>query len=99
MAKKQIVWSELASLQLESVLDYFTNRNGNANYSLKLLDDVDKLVNSIAENEQLGRLTSNNFTRVVPKKQYLIFYEISDRQIEIISFWDNRQNPDRKKVK
>lgn len=99
MAKKQIVWSELASLQLESVLDYFTNRNGNANYSLKLLDEVDNLVNFIAENEQLGRLTSNNFTRVIPKKHYLIFYEISDYKIEIISFWDNRQNPDRKKVK
>lgn len=25
---------------------------------------------------------------------YLIFYEIHNNQIEVLSFWDNRQNPE-----
>jgi toxin YoeB len=59
-----------------------------------LLEEIEQLVNSLAENENLGRLTTNNFIRVVPKKYYLIFYEVNNHQIEIVSFWDNRQNPE-----
>ena len=99
MARKQIVWSKLASSELISILDFYTVRNGSNTYSLKLLNEIEKIVNGLIENEQLGRLTSNKFTRVVPLKYYLIFYEVNQHQIEIISFWDNRQNPLRKKVR
>jgi len=31
-------------------------------------------------------------------KAYLIFYELNEDQIEILSFWDNRQD-DQKRIK
>ncbi|WP_228520947.1 type II toxin-antitoxin system RelE/ParE family toxin [Flavobacterium sp. HJJ] len=73
--------------------------NGNPNYSLKLLKEVEDLLKTLSNSELIGRLTSNKFTRVIPLKVYLIFYEINGDRIEIVSFWDNRQNIEHRKVK
>ncbi|MBE8727499.1 type II toxin-antitoxin system RelE/ParE family toxin [Flavobacterium hungaricum] len=99
MAKKEIVWSSLAKLQLENVLEYYYIKNESPTYSLKLLDEVEDLLNTLSNSELLGRLTSNKITRVIPMKVYLLFYEISATQIEIVSFWDNRQDIKNRKVK
>ena len=44
MAKKVIVWSEIAKLQFANVLEYYVERYGNPNYSLKLLNEVEDLI-------------------------------------------------------
>lgn len=98
MAKKEIIWSKLAKTQLKTVLEYYVLQNGNANYSLKLLYEVEDLLNTLSKSELIGRLTSNKFTRVISMKNYLIFYEINEDKIKIISFWDNRQNIKNRKV-
>ena len=41
MVKKEIIWSELAKLQFKVILEYYVERNGNENYSLKLVDEVE----------------------------------------------------------
>jgi len=99
MAKKEIVWSSLAKLQLENVLEYYFIRNESPTYSLKLLDEVEDLLETLSNSELIGRLTSNKITRVVSMKVYLVFYEINGNQIEIVSFWDNRQDIENRKVK
>lgn len=99
MAKKEIIWSEIAKLQLANILEYYVQRNGNSSYSLKLLNEIEEIVETISHNELIGRLTSNKFTRVIPMKVYLIFYEINKNRIEIISFWDNRQDVESRKIK
>lgn len=99
MAKKEIVWSSLAKLQLQNVLEYYFIRNESPTYSLKLLNEVEDLLETLSNSELIGRLTSNKITRVVSMKIYLIFYEINENQIEIVSFWDNRQDVKNRKVK
>ena len=99
MAKKEIIWSELAKLQFATILEYFVERNGNSNYSLKLIDEVEDLLETLSNSALIGRLTSNKFTRVIPMKVYLIFYEINDDRIEIVSFWDNRQDLENRKIR
>lgn len=99
MAKREIEWSIFAKEQLASVLEFYFIQNGNANYSLKLLDEIEDLLETLSSSELIGRLTSNKFTRVIPMGVYLIFYEINHEKIHIVSFWDNRQNPKNKKIK
>lgn len=99
MAKREIVWSDLAKLELENVLEFYFTRNGNANYSLQILDELEDLTITLSQSNFIGRLCKNKFTRVIPMKDYLLFYEIGKNQIEIISFWDNRQNQEKRKVK
>ena len=99
MVKKEIIWSKLAKLQFKAILEYYVERNGNENYSLKLVDEVEDVLNTLSKSELIGRLTSNKYTRVIPMKVYLIFYEINGNKIEIVSFWDNRQDIERRKIK
>lgn len=73
MVKKEIIWSELAKLQFKAILEYYVERNGNENYSLKLVDEVEDVLNTLSKSELIGRLTSNKCTRVIPMKVYLIF--------------------------
>lgn len=92
MAAKEIIWSLRAKKELKEVLEFFTERNGNSNYSLKLLSEIQRLTKTLAKSELIGRLTSNKTTRVLPFKSYLIFYEIDQKRIKVLSFWDNRQD-------
>ena len=98
MAQKEIIWSNLAKLQFSNVLEFYVFRNGNVNYSLKLVDEVEDLLETLSKSELIGRLTSNKITRILVMKVYLIYYEINGNQIEIVSFWDNRQSTENKKV-
>ena len=99
MAEKEIVWSKLAQEELANILDFYALQNGNANYSLKLLDEIEDLLETLSKSEFIGRLARNKVTRLIPMDVYLIFYEINYDRIEIVSFWDNRQNLTKRKVK
>jgi toxin YoeB len=92
MADKKIIWSTRASKELRQILEYYNQRNKSTRYSLKLVNEIESLTKNISKNELTGRLTSNKFTRVISMKVYLIFYEINRDNVEIVSFWDNRQD-------
>ncbi|MDP3359826.1 MAG: type II toxin-antitoxin system RelE/ParE family toxin [Lutibacter sp.] len=92
MVRKKIIWSLRAKKELKITLEYFNKRNGSTIYSLKILSEVEDLTKMLSKSEFIGRLTSNKRTRVIPMKDYLIFYEINNDKIEILSFWDNRQD-------
>ncbi len=96
MAKKRVIWSSHAHQELHKTLTYYNQRNQSTQYSLKLLGAIENLTDILSENELLGRLTTNNFTRVIPINRYLIFYEIYSDHIQIVSFWDNRQDPNKR---
>ncbi len=77
MAKKEIIWSKRAVSELKSILEFYNKRNGNTNYSLTLVNEIEDLLNTLSKSEYIGRLTSNKKTRVIVMKIYLIFYEIN----------------------
>lgn len=65
MAKKEVVWSNLAATQFKTILEFYAEKNGNTNYSLKLLDEVADLLETLSNSELIGRLASNKFSRVI----------------------------------
>lgn len=96
---KRIIWSDTANEELKTTLEFYTQRNGSAIYSLKLLNELEDILNTLSESNFIGRLTSNKKTRVIPMKVYLIFYESDEDTIEILSFCDNRQDDNTRKIK
>lgn len=99
MVDKKIIWSNHAKNELRKILEFYNERNGSEKYSLKILSEIEELLKTLSKSEFIGRLTSNKITRVIPMKVYLIFYEINENVIEIISFWDNRQDEIKRKIK
>ncbi|MBX9853341.1 MAG: type II toxin-antitoxin system RelE/ParE family toxin [Cytophagaceae bacterium] len=96
MDKKEVIWSIRAKEEFYNILDFYIKRNGSPTYSLKLLSESEEITELLKTNHYLGRLTENRITRVIVKYEFLIFYEISKDYIEIVSFWDNRQDPDKR---
>lgn len=98
MANKKIIWSDIAKSELKHILEFYIERNGSVTYSLKILHEIEDLLLTLSKSEFIGRLTSNKRTRVIPMKVYLIFYEINKDSLEIVSFWDNRQDKKKRKI-
>jgi toxin YoeB len=70
MVSKRIVWSSRANYELKEILNFYNKRNGNSNYSIKLLDEVENNLESLSKNELLGRLAANKKTRVLVLKVF-----------------------------
>lgn len=95
MGKKKIIWAEVAVKDLDKILNFYEERNGNAVFSKRLLQEFKKLTKLIQQNNFLGRSveTKDASLRVFVLGNYLMFYEIKKNIIEIKLVWDNRQNP------
>ncbi len=96
MAEKQVIWSNKAEIELTDVLQFYIDRNKSTRYSQKLLLSVEKITSYLIQNPYIGRLSDNGVTRVLVKSQFLIFYEVHLTTIEIVSFWDARQDPEKR---
>ena len=57
-------------------------RNGNKNYSNKLLKHIKKLISYLKDNNYLGKLTDEKDLRVIIYQNYKILYKIK-KMIEL----------------
>ena len=90
---KQVVWSPKAQAERKSVLEYWVKRNKSKTYSLKLNRLIKEAINLIISNPDIGRKTDIPNVRIKIIRDYLIFYEIRDESLHILSFWHSRQDP------
>jgi len=52
----------------------------------------------LLSNPEIGRKTDIPNVRIKIVRDYLIFYEVQNESILILSFWDSRQNPEKLKL-
>lgn len=95
MAKRKIVWTNTARIQLRKILEFWIENNQSNLYSLKLLDEVEKNLNGILKHPERSPESAFPNTRVAAMNHYSIFYKISENEIIVTAFWDNRQDPKR----
>ncbi len=62
-------------------------------YSKKLVQLVKKRTEQIAENPYICKPSDCKDIRVASLGNFSIFYKVTDTQIIISAFWDNRQDP------
>ncbi|AGC76513.1 ParE-like toxin of type II ParDE toxin-antitoxin system [Nonlabens dokdonensis] len=93
MAQRNVIWTKTADLQFVGVLEYWVNRNKSNTYSLKLLELVKDRTSQIALTPYIYKSTDFKDYRVSILGNYSIYYKITDSQITITAFWDNRQDP------
>ena len=93
MAKRNIRWTRTADIQYVGILEYQVKRNKSTTYSKKLIKIVAQRTKQIAEIPSIYKKADFKDTRVASLGNYSIFYKVSEREILITAFWDNRQNP------
>lgn len=95
MAKRAVVWTDVAVRQRREIFKYWTERNGSTAYVKKLIKLIDKRINVILKYPEGFRTTIYPETRISAMGHFSILYKITPSQIIVTSFWDNRQDPDR----
>lgn len=95
MAKREIVWTNVSKFQLQEILEFFTIRNRNGEYSRKLYNKFKTELKIVAKNPEVGIKTKLDQIRGLIIEDYILFYEILEDRILILKVWDCRQNPDK----
>lgn len=93
MAKRTVVWAESAIRQRRKIFRYWNERNGSSEYSIRLLSKIQFRLSILANYPEIGKKTNSPNVKVLIIEKYSLFYTISSNHIEVVSFWDNRQNP------
>jgi plasmid stabilization system protein ParE len=91
----EIIWSERAENEYFHTLDFWISHNKSSKYSEKIIIDVEKKEHKISQNPNIGTpIKYRNARRIQILKYFSLIYKIEGNTIEILSFWDNRRNPD-----
>ncbi|MCK9451451.1 MAG: type II toxin-antitoxin system RelE/ParE family toxin [Bacteroidales bacterium] len=93
MAKRDVVWTKTADLQFVGILEYWLKRNKSNTYSKKLISLVSERTMQIIENPFISKSTDFKNIRVASLGNFSVYYKITEIQIIIVAFWDNRQDP------
>jgi toxin YoeB len=94
MAKRKIVWSPNAEIDVLNILEYFYIRNGSKTYSVHLNSKIRKTVKLLKSHPFLGLQSDIENVRSLVEGNYAILYQVDSETITINAIWDCRQNPD-----
>ena len=96
MDERSIIWSVTALSDLKKNLKFYRTRNGNWNYSFMFVSDVRNSLNLLSRFAWMGKkIQSHQHVRVLAKGNFSILYMISEAEINLLVFWDNRQDPEK----
>lgn len=93
MVRSKIIWSSLAETELIEVLEYWVKRNNSADFSKKIVRLIKQKEKLLLDYPLLGKPTKIENVRGVLIIYYLLIYKITNDRIEVLSFFDARQNP------
>ncbi|MBS9768527.1 MAG: type II toxin-antitoxin system RelE/ParE family toxin [Flavobacteriaceae bacterium] len=88
----EIIWSNDASNDYYKILEWWKINNGTNTYSIKIMSEVTRVEDLLHSNPYLGTKLSNQSRRIVILHNYSISYDVRENVIEILSFYDNRQD-------
>ena len=94
-----IEWTDNALSELKATFDYIEH-NWTEKELRKLSNDIERTVNLISNNPNLFPITEGrNVRKAVVKKLNTLYYrEKNNKRVEILSFFSNRQSPNKRKI-
>ncbi|MFN9688318.1 MAG: type II toxin-antitoxin system RelE/ParE family toxin [Bacteroidota bacterium] len=96
----KILWTAFALKELEKTREYL-EENWTEKELRTLAESIEEKLALISQNPNLFQASDNkkNIRRVVIQTYNTLYYRFENEQIEIISFFSNRQNPKRRNLK
>lgn len=96
---KKIIWTQKAKKELIEILEYLNNRNKSTRFSVKLNKLVEEQINLISEFPNIARATDISNVNVKVIHKYLLYYEVVDDVLYILTFRHGSKNPDTLKIR
>lgn len=96
----KVAWTNRAVLSLKNVVDFYINIQGNRKYIDKILKEI-KVKEKLISNMPLvgvevanSPITMRSLRKINVLDYFVLVYRITNKStIDIIYFWDSRQNP------
>lgn len=90
----KVVWSENAEITFDMIVLYIEAKFGVFS-AKKFIAKVDSVILSISNQPYIYKSSSfnDNVRKATVTKQCSLFYEINQETIQLLYFWDNRQEP------
>ena len=93
MAQRTVRWTRIADIQFVGILEYWVKRNKSNTYSKKLIKIVANRTKKIAGTPFIYKKADFKDTWVSLLGNFNIYYKVTEEEILITAFWDNRQDP------
>ena len=95
----RILWTENALAELEATIA-FLETNWTEKELRNLAIEIEKAIDLLSRNPLLFQPSDLNLTvrRVVVAKKNTLYYRINDNTVEVLSFFSNRQNPNKRRI-
>lgn len=96
---KPIEWSPRSKQDYMNLLDYLQNKWGEKTIR-KFNDRLQSIIAVIAEKPEIYPTSGKKkqVRKCVISKQTSLYYQIKKEKIELITLFDNRQNPSKKRI-
>ena len=89
----RIVWAPNALQSRKSIFAYWNKRNKSNDFSKKINLLIYEKIDLLKNFPLTGVEIQNEDARILHFHNYSLVYKISQSEIYILAFWDNRQNP------
>ncbi|MFA9186726.1 type II toxin-antitoxin system RelE/ParE family toxin [Flavobacterium magnesitis] len=93
---RELTFSETALKNLREIKFYLISKWSERVY-IKFKDNIIKTVDLISKNPEAFPKSDKNIYKCVLSKQTTIFYRFNSTEIQILSVFDTRQNPNKLK--
>ena len=94
----KIQWTKRAIKSFEKIIEDIEENWSEAS-AKKFVQKTDKLLDQIAENPEIcQKIEGKNVKRAVITKQTSLYYRVFGKFIRLVTFWDNRRDPDKLKL-
>lgn len=95
MEKRSIIWTSFAEKEYHEILLYWLEFTLSSQYAERIQNEVLVYEKLLAENPEMGQevIKEKQIRRVIILSNFSMFYRIVENTIEIVSFFDNRQDP------
>ena len=94
----EILWTDLALEELSETVEYLKREFSQKEID-NLGDEIERITSIISQNPNIFPNSDRLKTRkAVILKFYTLYYRIMNDQVEILSFFSNRQSPDKMKL-
>jgi len=96
---KEVVWTKRAKKELIDILTYWIERNKSSIFSIKLNNLISEQLRLISEFPESGKRTDipNVSLKIIQK--YLLYYEMNNDTIYILTIRHGSKNPETLKLK
>jgi plasmid stabilization system protein ParE len=94
---KTIVWNRKASIKFNEIIEYLQEEWGD-NVTKNFVIKAFRLIDIISQNPEIGTIENKEkqIRGFVLTKHNTIFYRVDNDKIILLSFFDNRQHPQKK---